>query len=232
MAQRLYREWFVNFRFPGHEKVRLVDSSLGKIPEGWEVVELGELAEQVRRGVDPTTVEPDTPYVGLEHIPRKSIALSDWGCAADVQSTKFLFRTGEILFGKIRPYFHKVAIAPLDGICSSDTIVIKEKDSRWFPVVLTTVSSERFIDEATRTSNGTKMPRANWDVLVKYPVPLPETAVLERFNQFVNDSLAQIHNLIFRNINLRQTRDLLLPKLISGELDVAEFAIKIKEAIS
>jgi type I restriction enzyme S subunit len=221
LARLLYREWFVEFRFPGHAGVRMVDG----VPEGCRVVELGEIAQQVRRNINPDQIEPETPYVGLEHIPRKSIALSEWGYARDVQSTKLTFQQNEILFGKIRPYFHKVVVAPVDGICSSDTIVIVPKAPEYFAIVLTCVSSEAFVDHATQTSQGTKMPRANWDVLVKYPVPLLPEAVMTQFNDFVQDIVQQIHNLVLRNSNLRRTRDLLLPKLVSGELDVAALEV-------
>ena len=226
MAQTLYREWFVKFRFPGHQKVKMVDSPLGKIPEGWEAKRVGDIAEDMRRGVKPSEVPPDTPYIGLEHLPRKSIALSQWGFAGDVQSTKFEFKRGEILFGKIRPYFHKVGFAPIDGICSSDTIVIADKDHKWYPLLLCCVSSEDFVAHATQTSKGTKMPRADWEVLTKYPVPVPPPSLLTSFNSFLENNLGLIENLIFRNRNLRQTRDLLLPKLISGELDVSELDIE------
>jgi type I restriction enzyme, S subunit len=170
------------------------------------------------------------PYIGLEHLPRKSIALSQWGFAGDVQSTKFEFKRGEILFGNIRPYFHKVGFAPIDGICSSDTIVIADKDHKWYPLLLCCVSSEDFVAHATQTSKGTKMPRADWEVLTKYPVPVPPPSLLTNFNSFLKNNLGLIENLIFRNRNMRKTRDLLLPKLISGELDVSELGIAIPEA--
>jgi type I restriction enzyme S subunit len=221
MAQAIYREWFVNFRFPGHEKVGMVDSPLGQIPEGWGVKALGEIAEQVRRSVKPEQFDLDTPYVGLEHIPRRSIALADWGSVEEVQSSKLAFRKGEILFGKIRPYFHKVAVAPIDGLCSSDTIVIAPMVSEHFPSVLCTVSSDEFVDHATQTSQGTKMPRADWSVLVEYPVIIPQQKVLCQFNELIENILGQIQNLTFRSRNLRDTRNLLLPKLISGEVDVS-----------
>jgi type I restriction enzyme S subunit len=165
MARLIYREWFVHFRFPGHEQVRMVDSPLGRIPEGWEVRKLGEIAQEVRRSVQPDEIAPYTPYFGLEHLPRKSIALSEWGVASQIRSTKLAFKKGEILFGKIRPYFHKVGVAPVDGVCSSDTIVIVPKIPEYFALVLACVSSEEFVSHATQTSQGTKMPRANWDVL-------------------------------------------------------------------
>ena len=225
MAQAIYREWFVEFRFPGHEERAMVKSELGLIPQGWEVGTLGDLAESVRRNIKPSDINQETPYFGLEHLPRKSIALSDWDVVDSINSAKLAFKKGEILFGKIRPYFHKVGVAPLDGICSSDTIVIRPKRNECFAMTLSCVSSEHFIEYATMTSQGTKMPRADWKVLVKYPVIIPPDQISQRFSSFVRDIVNQIQSLIFRNRNLRQTRDLLLPKLISGEIDASEFDI-------
>ena len=226
MAGTIYREWFVEFRFPGHENVKMVESEMGLIPKGWKVKQLGDLAEAVRRNIKPSEVDQETPYFGLEHLPRKSIALSHWDTVDSINSTKLAFKKGEILFGKIRPYFHKVGIAPLDGICSSDTIVIRAKRNEFFAIVLACVTSERFIEVATVTSQGTKMPRANWEVLTEYPIMLSPSQLVERFNILIQNIVEMIDNLIFRNINLRETRDLLLPKLISSELDVSDLDIK------
>jgi len=230
MAQAIFREWFVHFRFPGHEGMRMVESELGLVPEEWEVRKLGDIAEEVRRNVEPNNLDSNIPYFGLEHIPRKSIALSDWGFAKNVQSTKHKFFKGEILFGKIRPYFHKVGVAPVDGVCSSDAIVIRPKKSEYFGLVLFCVSSEDFVNHATQTSQGTKMPRANWNVLVNYPVVIPPKLLLDEFNNIASDMVDLIITKIFQNTNLRCTRDLLLPKLISGWIDVSELDIRIPEA--
>jgi len=221
MARRLYEEWFVRFRFPGHEGVRMVESELGLVPQGWSFTALGDLVDDMRDTVNPDAVAPDTPYVGLEHIPRRSIALADWGQATDVTSTKLRFREGDILFGKIRPYFHKVAVAPVAGVASSDAIVIRAKFSKDFGLGLAVVSSDAFVAHATQTSNGTKMPRANWGVLRQYPVPTPPDELQARFSDFMGKVVATVSNYVLRNRNLRTTRDLLLPKLISGELDVS-----------
>ncbi len=229
IAQNLYREWFVKFRFPGHESARFVDSPLGKIPEGWEVVHFGELANQIRENVGPESVDPETPYYGLEHLPRESITLSDWGTAGQVQSTKLMFHQGDILFGKIRPYFHKVGVAPLIGICSSDIIVIRPRMDDYFGIVLCCASSSEFVEHATATSQGTKMPRANWDILARYEIIFPPQAILLQFNHFISAIVSQLHNSIFQNRILRRTRDLLLPKLISGEVDVSELDITVPE---
>lgn len=221
MARRIYEEWFVRFRFPGHEQVRMVESDLGLIPEAWSWGCLRDVAEDVRESVHPEAVAPDTPYVGLEHIPRRSIALAEWGFASEVQSTKLSFVRGDILFGKIRPYFHKVAVAPVDGIASSDAIVIRARESKWYPLVLATVSSDAFVAEATQSANGTKMPRANWNVLLSYKLPKPTDEVLAKFNEIMLGVVDFVRVATLKNRNLRATRDLLLPKLISGELDVS-----------
>ncbi len=191
------------------------------------MVKLGDIAQEIRRGVNPESIDPETPYMGLEHLPRKSIALSEWGNVKEVQSTKLVFKKGEILFGKIRPYFHKVGVAPVDGVCSTDTIVIVPHAEEYFAITLCCVSSDEFVDHATQTSQGTKMPRANWDVLVRYPIALPPSPILNRFNELVREMVVQIQNMIYRNQNFRQTRDLLLPKLISEEVDVEGLSIAV-----
>lgn len=220
MARSLYTEWFVRFRFPGHEGCKMAESEVGLVPEGWEVVKLGDIAYETRRSANPELLDPETPYFGLEHLPRRSIALTDWGTVREVQSTKLVFKKGEILFGKIRPYFHKVGVAPLDGVCSSDTIVILPRSEKYYALLLSCVSSDEFVGYATRTSQGTKMPRASWDVLLKYPLVLPPKPILSYFDVCIREMVSFIRNLIFTNRNLRRTRDLLLPKLISGEIDV------------
>jgi type I restriction enzyme S subunit len=126
-----------------------------------------------------------------------------------------------VLFGKIRPYFHKVSVAPFDGVCSADTIVIRVKRLEHFGLVVATISSDAFVQHATATSNGSKMPRANWSVLREYPVAVPEPALGKRFTHFVTNVTLLQQNLVFQNSNLRRTRDLLLPRLLSGQLSLA-----------
>jgi type I restriction enzyme S subunit len=222
LAQALYREWFIDFRFSGHEQGAMVESEIGLIPQGWEPRRLGDVAHELRRGVHPDEVDPETPYVGLEHIPRRSIALTEWGAAKDVQSTKLAFKRDEILFGKIRPYLHKVGLAPIDGICSSDTIVLDAVDPAYHSLVLCCVSSAAFVAHAAATSQGTQMPRASWEAMAGYPLAVPPAPLLNRFDEFVAAAVAQIHNLILRNRNLCRTRDLLLPRLVTGEIDISE----------
>lgn len=216
-AQLLYQEWFVRLRFPGHEHAKIKDG----IPEGWKMVPLGQLCEEIKEVCLPTAMESDTPYIGLEHMPRRSIALAEWGTAGQVTSSKHRFRESEILFGKIRPYFHKVGIALTDGVASSDAIVIRPCSKEYLPIVLMIVSSDSFVaDTAQKMKEGSKMPRADWKQMRQYPVLQPSDGVLLAFNDFINPILKQLKVLVFANRSLCSARALLLPKLMSGEVAV------------
>lgn len=216
-ARQLYREWFVRFRFPGHEHTRIVEG----VPEGWVRKVLGELCEEIRESVLPETLEPDTPYIGLEHLPRRSISLSEWGTADQVTSSKHRFREGEILFGKIRPYFHKVGVAFVDGVASSDAIVIRALRPQIRALVLMTVSSDPFVAVTAQTMReGSKMPRADWKQMKQYIVPVPPAGLLCNFESTIQSIVEQLKTLAFASQKLRTARDLLLPRLMNGELVV------------
>ena len=227
MARSLYREWFVHFRFPGHEKLPLVASPLGEIPQGWEVKRVGDIAEDIRRNVPKGKLEEPKHYVGLEHIPRRSLALDAWEAATELGSNKLEFKKGEVLFGKIRPYFHKVSVAPFDGLCSADTIVIRSRLPEHYACVVACVSSDAFVAEASATANGAKMPRANWDVMEKYQVVIPNGKAAEKFSVLFTDIIEQQQVLIFQIKNLGRTRDLLLPRLLSGQVE-----LNVEEALA
>jgi type I restriction enzyme S subunit len=216
-VQELYKEWFVRLKFPGYEHTKIIDG----VPEGWQKVTLGEICYLRNERVNPLEVEQDTPYVGLEHIPRESITLNTWGTSEDVTSTKLKFEKYDILFGKIRPYFHKVVFAPLDGICSSDTLIINTEDPDLYPYLLATTSSVQFVKYTSATvKEGSKMPRADWDMMTKYKLCIPPKSLLLGFNTFVQIVVEQLENLMFQNKKLQQARDLLLPKLMTGEIVV------------
>jgi len=216
-ARLLYQEWFVRLRFPGHEHAKIKDG----IPEGWKRGPLGQLCVEVREICQPASLEPDAPYIGLEHMPRRSIALSEWGTTEQVTSSKHRFRENDILFGKIRPYFHKVGIALTEGIASSDAIVIRPASQELLPLVLMVTSSDAFVaDTAQKMKEGSKMPRADWKQMTQYPVLYPSDNTLWALNDFIEPILQQIKTLVFSNRNLAVARDLLLPKLMSGEVAV------------
>ena len=239
MARAIFKSWFVDFdpvsakrsgRQPAGMDTATADlfpdefeeSSLGLIPKGWRVGTLGDIAENPRRGVKPENITPNTPYIGLEHMPKRSISLSDWGSVEDINSNKYQFYQGEILFGKLRPYFHKVGVAALDGICSTDILVITPKLQEWFSFVLSIVSSDDFINYTNITSTGTRMPRTNWNDMSKYEIIIPSIEIVKTFNYQLVPFVNKIKSHIFESHTLATIRDTLLPKLMSGEIRVKE----------
>ena len=214
-ARALFKSWFVDFdpvrakaegRDPGLPKRladffpnSLEDSEFGEVPSGWSIGNFGDVADNPRRTVGPDEIEPATPYIALEHMPRKSIALSDWGNAAGVESGKFTFHAGEILFGKLRPYFHKVGVGPVDGVCSTDILVVTPRSDEWFGFVLGHASSVAFVEHTNACSTGTKMPRTNWSDMARYRVVLPPEPLAGVYTQQVRPLISRIQASIHQN---------------------------------
>jgi len=247
IARALFKSWFMDFdpvcakvegRDPGLPKPladlfpnSFEDSELGEIPEGWQVGNLGDVAEHPRRGVQPTEIEPSTPYIALEHMPRRSIALSGWSTADGLGSNKFEFKRGEILFGKLRPYFHKVGVAPVNGVCSTDIVVVAPKTDEWFGFDLCHISSDAFVEFTSASSTGTKMPRTSWGDMARYELVIPPKAIAETFARQVRPLVDRMIAGIHESHILATLRDTLLPKLISGKLRVKGAEHFMEEAI-
>lgn len=230
LARLLYREWFVHFRFPGHEAVDLTDSDLGRIPVGWSTGVFSDLVSEITSTIPPDEINVGTPVVRLEHLPRRSTTLREWESASHVGSRRKVFVEGDILFGKIRPYFHKVVDAPVSGCSSTDAIVLRPARDLLRSRALAVASSDEFVGIATATSNGTRMPRANTAVLLAYGIPHPTREIEQVFRETVGpmDSLRKV--LAAQNRKLRAARDLLLPRLISGELDAFDLNLDFSAA--
>ncbi len=216
MAQAIFKEWFVNFNFPGFDG-ELVDG----LPKGWRMGNLGEISSNVRVSYNPNRDKIDTRYIGLEHIPRKSIMLSEWGHSDDINSQKSQFQKGDILFGKLRPYFHKVILAPFNGICSTDILVIRANEQIQQLYSYFHLFSDECISYSNSHSDGTRMPRVNWASLSNYEIPIPTDEILKQFQETVFPIFEKVSASIFENQSLALTRDTLLPKLMSGQLELA-----------
>jgi len=123
---------------------------------------LDECAFLVRDSIHPRDAK-GMPYIGLEHIEEGALHLKGHGWAEDVTSAKSEFKKGDILFGKLRPYFRKAVIAPFDGVCSTDIWVVRAKPCMIQDYVFYWMASEDFVNFANSGSIGTRMPRAKWE---------------------------------------------------------------------
>ena len=138
----------------------------------WQVKVFGDCAALIRESVSPSDLG-DTPYIGLEHIGENTLSLVGQGVASSVTSTKSRFRQGDILFGKLRCYFRKVVRAPCDGICSTDIWVTRAKKGVDQDFLYYCMVSQSFVDFADSGSIGPRMPRAKWEWVSRYKIPLP-----------------------------------------------------------
>ena len=215
-AQRLYKEWFVDLRFPGHEHTKIVDG----VPEGWKPATLGDICSVRKETLPPSKINDSVPYIGLEHMPKKDICLSEWGDSSEINSSKFRYYEDDILFGKIRPYFHKVGFALNSGVASTDAIILRNAKGLW-SLLLMTVSSSEFVNYTYQNcKEGAKMPRADWKQMKSYPIMIADCATQSAFEEQIYIITRKIKTLALQINRLSEARDRLLPKLMSGEVEV------------
>ncbi|MGV7006315.1 restriction endonuclease subunit S [Desulfovibrio sp. QI0442] len=216
MARRIYEEWFVRFRFPGHEQVKMVESELGMIPEGWTVHPLQNIAT-VTMGLSPKGESYNTNGDGIPLIngpvefgdrftmcvkwttaPTKLCSAGDFIiCVRGSTTGKYVKSDGVYCLGR--------------GVCaikSTWQCFVDQMFMHQLPILLA-------------QTGGSTFPSWNGPQLKLHPVLLPSIDLLSRFESLVQPMNATVLNYSRKNANLRATRDLLLPKLISGELDVS-----------
>lgn len=140
--------------------------------EGWRPVRLGEIAEESRERFDPSNGE-ERPYIGLEHLESNTGQITAVGSSRDVTSAKTVFRAGDTLFGKLRPYLRKVAQPNFDGVCSTDILAIRPRPGTIPEYLSALLASEPVIQAAVSSAAGTKMPRTSWRQLSQVIVPHP-----------------------------------------------------------
>ena len=206
-------------------------SEPGETPEGWNAGKFGNIAESRRDGSNPATLLPDTPYVGLEHLEKLSFSLFGWGSASDVGSQKSRFTRSDFLFGKLRPYFHKVCYPSMDGICSTDILVIRASNPDYFGIVGCQIFQPDFVEFANVRSTGTRMPRANWKDMANFPLAIPPSVLAGKFTEIVSTHWNHSSSNVHQSRTLAQLRDTLLPKFLSGDLPVPAAQSQIEEAL-
>lgn len=230
MARGLFEEWFVRYRFPGYEAVPILDTQDGPLPEGWRQAVLGDLVEQRRDTTDAGEHLNERAYVPIECIARRSLALDDLRPWNEAQSSLQLFSKGDILFGAMRAYFHKVAPAPLDGVTRSTCFVLRPRSSSLTAYSLQVLFRDETVAYASTHSKGSTIPYAQWaGVLERMPCVFPDEQTLQRFQLLVQPMVDLIISTWFQVRNLVTSRDLLLPRLISGQLSVAEAERELEE---
>ncbi len=225
MAQKLYREWFVKFRFPEHEDVKMVDSELGEIPEGWIVSKIADLYKTSSGGT-PSRKEPE--YYDNGHIPWvKTKELKDCFLIESEEKITDLGLKGSS--AKIFPK-HSVLLAMYGatigklGIISQEAssnqaccaLIVKEESfSPWYAYLYLYINRNHIIGQRM----GAAQQNISQQIVKDFSILKPTLEIMSSFNEIVEPIFLQIENLQTKNQNLKKQRDLLLPKLISGKIE-------------
>ena len=215
MAQNLYREWFVKFRFPGHQNTRFVDSPLGKIPEGWEVHLVEKIVIRIHSG---------KKYNQKTASATGAIPILDQGRSGiigyhDDEPGDLASEDRPIIVFANHTCYQNLIMYPFSAIQNVLPFIANSKylrDIYWLHY--TTKDLVTFNDY-----------KGHWPEFISKELILPISYVCKNFGSIVEPILRLIFRHEKRNTNLRQTRDLLLPKLISGEVDVSELEVAITE---
>lgn len=165
----------------------------------WKTYKLGDIAELRKEQIIPNGKEQ--PYIGLEHIEQQSLRLNGVGSSNSVISNKFKFYSGDILYGKLRPYFRKVYKPKFEGVCSTDIYVIRNKKLVDKDYLFYLVATEEFTNIANSGSSGTRMPRADWKQLEKSEWQLPDLPTQRQIAQI----LSSLDDKIELNLQMNQT---------------------------
>jgi len=239
MAQALYREWFVNFRFPGHEKVRMMESELGMVPEGWEVKPIGEVIETIGGGT-PSTKIPEYWENG-DIIWFTPSDLTSSGTMFISESSKRITQSGfKNSSARLFPSYSVM----MTSRATIGVTAINTKEACTNQGFITCIPNEHLStyqiyfwieqnkDKIIAVASGATYKEINRTEFRQFLITVPDRDINKRFVQIITPIAKQIENLQVKNANLHRTRDLLLPKLISGEVDVQNIDMRISSKIS
>jgi len=233
IAQTIYREWFVNFRFPGHEKVKMVDSELGPIPEGWKVDKLSSLVTTQYGYTESASEDQVGPkYVRGMDINKRSYIYWDnvpYCPISDIDYSKYRLSLGDVLVIRMAdPGKVGIVEKDIEAVFASYLIrlhIASDSISPYFLFYF--LLSDRYQDYVTGASTGTTRKSASAKLITDIDIVIPTTEIREQFEEQIAVLRRMLNNLLDRNTNLRRTRDLLLPKLVSGEVSVEDVSEKV-----
>lgn len=237
MTRAVYREWFVHFRFPNHESLPRVASPLGDIPQGWKVQALGEVAETFRgrsyRSVDLAN-EGGLPFLNLKCLDRDGgFRRSGLKRFTGEYKDGHVAKKGDIVVAvtdmtqERRIVAHAALVPTLDGefgISSMDLVRIEPKAPMPKTFLYSFLRYSSFADEVKQHANGANVLHLAPERITDFRFAVPPVDLVRRFADFVSPILEQMDTLQNKIENLRHTRGLLLPRLLSGQmrLEIAE----------
>ena len=229
-AQRLYKEWFVDLRFPGYEQSKIVDG----LPEGWRNIVIGDLncrlesGSRPKGGIDNSLVE-GIPSIGAENV----LGLGKYNYALEKLVSNDFFSNmkkgkiidKDILIYKDGAYIGKTSLFqdsfPYKNASVNEHVFLLHTNNEMFQYYLffTLYQSEYYM-KMQKLNKNSAQPGINAKALLSLDLILPSPEIIGGFNQLVTPFVQQIFNKAKQNHKLEQARDRLLPKLMNGEIEV------------
>lgn len=220
LLNTIFNYWFISF--DKFKNVPLKQSRLGNIPEGWDCAALRDLLTLTKNPIKSDETN-GLPYLPIDIIPMNSLGISELKSDEEANSSLITFNKNDILIGAMRVYFHRVVISPCSGVTRSTCFVLKPKNEHHLSYLLLLCNLDRTIQYAQNTSKGTTMPYAVWDNgLGDMNIIMPPEDILLEFHELVFPIIENIRDSYLEINKLSKLRDTLLPKLMSGEIDVSQ----------
>ncbi len=209
MAQAIFKSWFVDFEPFG-----------GEMPDNWRKGKLSDICVYNSERIPVSALTLDT-YISTENMsPNKGGFTSAASLPTVTQTTAF--DIGDILVSNIRPYFKKIVYCGFAGGCSTDVLCFRPHRSNLSLYVFNTLYNDGFFDYIVAGSKGTKMPRGDKQQIMSYQVAIPSDAVVDEFSNLAAPMIEKRLRLMEESTRLADLRDTLLPRLMSGQLSVAD----------
>lgn len=235
MAQAIYREWFVHFRFPGHDKVKLIDSPVGKIPQGWKAEPLSKVADvnalSIKKGKEPEEVN----YVDIASVSTGRIDEVRLLPFAEAPGrARRIVRHGDVIWSTVRPNrkSYSLILNPDSNMIASTGFAVISGIKAPFSYLYYALTTDDFVAYLVNHATGSAYPAVNSSDFEKATILVPAQDVLAAFHEITEPMFLAKHCVSEKNTTLRASRDLLLPKLISGQLDVEELDIETGEPLT
>ena len=239
MAQKIYKEWFVDFKFPGHETATFKDSELGKIPSNWEIKEVSDISK-LYKGKSYKSSELCNKGEGLPFLNLKCIE-KDGGFKRDgLKYFNGKYNNNHIVYPEDiimavtdmtqeRRLVARPARIPHNWykkyVMSMDLVKLIPSDNMERSYLYSLLKYSNFSDEVKNHSNGANVLHLNPKNIEQFELVVADKNTRDKFGEIVNQIYSEIDVLYLKNENLKQTRDILLPRLIAGEIDVEKMEV-------
>jgi type I restriction enzyme S subunit len=215
-AQRLYKEWFVDLRFPGHETTTIVDG----VPEGWSKGMLDDIAYESGKKVDKRNRDYYDYYLPIDCLPKHSLTYLTPADISLAESSLVSFEENDIIFGAMRPYFHKICFAQSRGLTRTTCFVLNSNHKEFREFLLMLLFDDSTVKHATSISVGTTMPYTRWKEFKSMEIVIPAKEIAIAFGNKISSITKVLKDLSSQIRLLTEARDRLLPKLMSGNVSM------------